>query len=464
MQFNNFCCINHLSFYICKVKKYITTINTDMIKIYSLLTIMFLSIGMGVAQPSNTHRNDDIKKDSTTVEKMKYNSWDAALFLGMQNYYGDLANTNFFPGGMMSGKFNWDAGLKVKYNYSRYFGFQGNFSYGRMAAQMKSSNAYFTGSTIDFDLGLFINMTTLLNPKKYNKRWYWDVNVNFGGVKYDADSYDGSDNLLANSSDLTTNLGIGTELSYRITDKLNLGLDFRVNSVGHDLLDAVEKGKSNDAYGHLSLILGYTFGKEEESYKWNPMEDDLKELWEAVNKNSDDIDSLDNRVSKLEAYHGKGAEELPDDDNDGVPNEFDQSPNTPEGTMVNFLGIPIPLQDTTKQVGSGTSAPGSILGSVFFDYNRSNVSRADYKKLAAVAQYLNSHSDAKVSIVGHTDSKGSDEYNEKLSKKRSDAVVKILTEGFGINASRLKVVAEGKKTSLSQKYDDVNRRVDIVVE
>jgi len=433
-------------------------------KIYFSLTFLLLFTGLSMAQPSNTFRSDNIKDDSTAVEKMKYNSWDASLFVGMQNYYGDLANTNFFPGGMMSGSFNWDAGLKVKYNLSRYFGFQGNFTYGKMSAQKESSNDYFHGTTIDFDLGLFINMTTLLNPKKYNKRWYWDINVNFGGLNYDAESFDGSDNSLGTSNDLISNIGVGSELSYRITDKLNLGLDFRVNSSGNDLLDNVAKGKSNDSYGHLAILLGYTFGKQEESYKWNPLDDELKELWDAVNKNSDDIDSLDQRVSKLEAYHGKGAEELPDDDNDGVPNEFDQSPNTPEGTMVNFQGIPIPLQDTTNQVGDGTSAPGSILGSVFFDYNRSSVSRTDYKKLASVAQYLNSHSDANVKIVGHTDSKGSDEYNEKLSKKRSDAVVKILTEGFGISGSRLKVVAEGKKTNLSEKYDDVNRRVDVVVE
>ena len=433
-------------------------------KIYFSLTFMLLFAGFSMAQPSNTFRSDNIKDDSTAVEKMKYNSWDASLLVGMQNYYGDLADNNFFPGGTMSGSFNWNVGLKAKYNLSRYFGFQGNFTYGKMAAQKESSKDYFKGTTIDFDLGLFINMTTLLNPKKYNKRWYWDLNFNFGGLKYDAESFDGSDNSLGTASDLNFNIGIGTELSYRITDKLNLGLDFRVNSPGHDLLDNVAKGKSNDSYGHLAILLGYTFGKEEESYKWNPLDDELKELWDAVNKNSDDIDSLDQRVSMLEAYHGKGAEELPDDDNDGVPNEFDQSPDTPEGTLVNFQGIPIPVQDTTNQVGDGTSAPGSILGSVFFDYNRSGVSRTDYKKLASVAQYLNSHSDANVKIVGHTDSKGSDEYNEKLSKKRSDAVVKILTEGFGINSSRLKVVAEGKKTNLSEKYDDVNRRVDVVVE
>lgn len=434
-------------------------------KVSALLMILFLFTTMVIAQPSNTFRSDDKESDSTEVEKMKYNSWEASIFAGMQNYYGDLSDRNFFPGGSKSGNFNWNAGFKVKYNFSRYFGFQGNFNYGKMASQLDANKLSFEGSAMDFDLGVFFNITTLFNPKKYNKRLFWDISLNLGGSKYNTESFDANDASLGTYDDLTALIGIGTAVQYRLSDKIDLGIDFRINNVGHDLIDNVAKGKANDLYGHMSLILGYTFGKEAEAYKWNPLDDELKELWDAVDKNSDNIDSLDKRVSKLEAYHGKSTEEeLPDDDNDGVPNEFDQSPDTPEGTMVNFQGIPIPIQDTTEtKGGSGSSDPGSILGSVFFDYNRSNVSRTDYKKLASIAQYLNSHDDAKVQIVGHTDAKGSDEYNEKLSKKRSDAVVKILTDGFGVDSSRLEVVAEGKKSNLSTKYDDVNRRVDVVV-
>jgi OOP family OmpA-OmpF porin len=240
----------------------------------------------------------------------------------------------------------------------------------------------------------------------------------------------------------------------------------RVNFVGNDKLDLVEKGKSNDSYGHLAIQLGYTFGKNEEAYKWNPMTNELKDLWDAVNDNADNIDSLDKRVSQLESYHGKGTETLADDDNDGVANEFDLSPNTPEGTLVNFQGIPIPVQDTTAQNGARVSSEagsGTVLGSVFFDYNRANVNRSDYKKLASIAQYLKMHDGATVKIVGHTDKRGSDEYNKKLSEKRSQKVVDILVNGFGIDKSRLEVVAEGKKSSLSDKYDDVNRRVDVIV-
>ena len=432
-------------------------------KVYVLLTIMFLYTGFVNAQPSTYRLSDEIQSDSSTVTKTKYNSWDLSLLVGMQNYYGDLSNTNFLPGGTMSGKFNWNAGLKLRYHFSRYFGFQGNFTYGSMAAQKDSNNDYFNGTTMDFDLGVFINMTTLLMPKSYNKRWYWDINFNFGGNKYDTEAFNGSDQSLGTSSDLIGNLGIGSVLMYRLGDKWDLGLDVRVNSTGSDMIDAIAKGKSNDAYGHIDLLIGYTFGKNKETYKWNPMEDELAALWDAVNKNSDNIDSLDQRVSKLEAYHGQGDETLPDDDNDGVPNEFDQSPNTPEGTMVNFQGIPIPIQDTTINNNTSSSAPGSVLGSVFFDYNRSTVNRSDYKRLASVAQYLKMHDGATVKIVGHTDKKGSDEYNEKLSKKRSEKVQSILVDGFGIDSSRLEIVAEGKKTNLSEKYDDVNRRVDIIV-
>jgi OOP family OmpA-OmpF porin len=436
-------------------------------KVSALLTVLFLYSTITFAQPSSTFRSADKINDSTAVEKMKYNTWEASIFAGMQNYYGDLSDNNFFPGGSKSGIFNWNAGFKVKYNFSRYFGFQGNFSYGKMASQYSTNKLSFEGSAMDFDLGVFFNITTLISPKKYNKRLYWDFSLNIGGSKYNTESFDAQDLSTGAADDMTMLLGIGSSVQYRLSDKFDIGLDARVNTVGHDMIDNVSGGKSNDAYGHVSIILGYTFGKQAESYKWNPLDDELKELWNAVNKNSDVIDSLDKRVSKLEAYHGKSEEEeLADDDNDGVPNEFDQSPNTPEGTMVNFQGIPIPIADTTVVKSNNVTSEagsGTILGSVFFDYNRSNVSRTDYRKLASVAQYLKSHNDAKVQIVGHTDTKGSDEYNEKLSKKRSDAVIKILTEGFGIDSSRLEVVAKGKKTNLSDKYDDVNRRVDVIV-
>ena len=92
-------------------------------KVYVLLTIMFLYTGIVNAQPSTYRFSDNIQNDSSATSKAKINSLDLSLLVGMQNYYGDLSNTNFFPGGSMSGEFNWNVGLKLRYHFSRYFGF-----------------------------------------------------------------------------------------------------------------------------------------------------------------------------------------------------------------------------------------------------------------------------------------------------------------------------------------------------
>jgi outer membrane protein OmpA-like peptidoglycan-associated protein len=68
------------------------------------------------------------------------------------------------------------------------------------------------------------------------------------------------------------------------------------------------------------------------------------------------------------------------------------------------------------------------------------------------------------SIVGHTDAKGSDEYNQRLSERRALAVKTYLESNFGISASRLSSKGMGKLQLLdpSRPEDAVNRRVQVL--
>ena len=68
------------------------------------------------------------------------------------------------------------------------------------------------------------------------------------------------------------------------------------------------------------------------------------------------------------------------------------------------------------------------------------------------------------SIVGHTDAKGSDEYNQKLSERRAAAVERYLVEHFGIAPSRLTSKGMGKVQLLDPSHpeDGVNRRVQVL--
>jgi outer membrane protein OmpA-like peptidoglycan-associated protein len=66
-------------------------------------------------------------------------------------------------------------------------------------------------------------------------------------------------------------------------------------------------------------------------------------------------------------------------------------------------------------------------------------------------------------IVGHTDAKGSDEYNDDLSERRAAAVVSYLVSNFGLDRARISSRGMGKRQLLdaANAFDEVNRRVEI---
>ena len=85
---------------------------------------------------------------------------------------------------------------------------------------------------------------------------------------------------------------------------------------------------------------------------------------------------------------------------------------------------------------------------------------------------MRSNPNLKVEISGHTDSKGDNEYNRKLSEERAQAVVNKLVEN-GISADRFKAKGYGEKTPAVSNTkvngtDDpegrqLNRRVELTI-
>lgn len=69
-------------------------------------------------------------------------------------------------------------------------------------------------------------------------------------------------------------------------------------------------------------------------------------------------------------------------------------------------------------------------------------------------------------IEGHTDSKGGDTYNLKLSERRAQSAVRYLAEHFGVEKERMMAVGYGKKQPIADNENDEgrqkNRRVQVV--
>ncbi|MCT7496092.1 OmpA family protein [Aliarcobacter cryaerophilus] len=138
-----------------------------------------------------------------------------------------------------------------------------------------------------------------------------------------------------------------------------------------------------------------------------------------------------------------------DSDGDGVIDRLDQCPNTPKGAKVDSVGC-ITL----------------INLNVNFDTNKSDIKDIYSTRIHEFANVMNVDKRLKADIEGHTDSVGSDAYNQKLSERRAASVVKALTE-LGVEKSRLKAVGYGKTRPIASNETAEgraeNRRVQAVM-
>ena len=121
------------------------------------------------------------------------------------------------------------------------------------------------------------------------------------------------------------------------------------------------------------------------------------------------------------------------------------------------------LQDLkAQQTDRGTVV---TLGDVLFDTAGATLKPGAGLSLDRLAGYLRAHPGTRVRIEGHTDSRGSDAYNEALSQRRADAVAAAL-EARGVPADSIEASGRGKSypvaTNDTSAGRQQNRRVEIV--
>jgi OOP family OmpA-OmpF porin len=183
-----------------------------------------------------------------------------------------------------------------------------------------------------------------------------------------------------------------------------------------------------------------------------------------------------------------------DTDGDGVCDGIDQCANSPKGEKVNKDGCspsqlealkvpaapppPPPAQEIARpatppppptppqsEVEKQLIETGSIvLHDVYFELNKATLLPESEKKLDEVGAAVEKFGDLKVEIQGHTDSRGTAKYNEKLSQARAEAVRDYLLAHFHLAADNYTAKGYGE-TQLAvspEKSDEdyaMNRRV-----
>lgn len=138
-----------------------------------------------------------------------------------------------------------------------------------------------------------------------------------------------------------------------------------------------------------------------------------------------------------------------DDDKDGVKNNFDKCPNTSPGVKVNKDGC-----------------VETINLNINFDNNSAEIKPIYKEKLLQFSNLMKQNKTMTALIEAHTDSKGSDEYNQNLSDRRAISVVNEL-KSFGIEYTRLKAIGYGETqpiaTNDTEEGKAKNRRVTALI-
>ncbi|GAA5315928.1 MAG: OmpA family protein [Candidatus Pelagadaptatus aseana] len=122
-----------------------------------------------------------------------------------------------------------------------------------------------------------------------------------------------------------------------------------------------------------------------------------------------------------------------DSDGDGVYDDEDKCPGTAANLAVDADGCPMKLMEDV-----------SVGLKLYFDNDSAVVKEAYYSEIKRVADFMETYSNTKVEIQGHTDSRGSAAYNKNLSQRRADAVAKVLVEKFGVEAGRVSAKGYGE--------------------
>lgn len=122
-----------------------------------------------------------------------------------------------------------------------------------------------------------------------------------------------------------------------------------------------------------------------------------------------------------------------------------------------------------KRVEAVESSRGVVvnLPDVFFEFDKSSLTPEASRNVREIATILSSVKARQVAVEGHTDSVGSDEYNDKLSLARARSVRDGLSN-FGFARERLAVRGYGEGRPVADNESDLgrakNRRVEVILE
>ena len=124
---------------------------------------------------------------------------------------------------------------------------------------------------------------------------------------------------------------------------------------------------------------------------------------------------------------------------------------------IRALSDPKESRDTTLQFALANISAPTLIDNIFYDFDKATLRDSSKTALDQLVKLLNENPNVTIELSAHTDYKGSEAYNKRLSQRRAESVVNYLIQ-HGIAADRLTPVGYGKskpktiKKKVTEKY------------
>lgn len=134
------------------------------------------------------------------------------------------------------------------------------------------------------------------------------------------------------------------------------------------------------------------------------------------------------------------------------------------------------VEQILSELNSQKTSEGILINlpeNILFDFDKAEIKPDAKPTLAKINELIGHYSNAPIAIYGHTDSKGSDAYNQTLSAKRANAVKNYLVSSHSVDASRLQAQGFGETKPIAPNTQSSgadnpagrqqNRRVEVII-
>ena len=354
------------------------------------------------------------------AQDLSYNKWTIEASGGLVR-----PSRNFSPGfapERWAGLFNADFG--IRYMFNEFFGLKLSFDYDSYA-EGENSLAW---ETTYYNLGLegVANLGRIFKFQDWTRTFNVLAHAGFGVGMFDFDRF-------PNVDDRVGNVMGGLTLQAKLSPRVALFLDggARVNFKQNHAFDG-GLGNGTLPFVYTSTLgLSVALGKNSSHADWYLRDEaSLESVYSKINMLESDLKANSNKDNQLSS-RVDGLERKVNDVDRKLTNHLDNHPSG-GGTDANAV--------IAKLINDGYV-------NIFFDYNQTKPIASSTDAVKALHSYLTKNPGASVKLVGYADERGTEAYNKTLSKKRADAVAKMLTDA-GISSSRITTDGGGKDLSI----------------